>query len=249
VSMTEDSVELVHAMPQMGPMTVEGARSAMEQYREMCSALLTSDDMQQVGDRSFVKRSGFTKLAAAYGVSTEIKSLDYERGDDGDIKVAHAIVHATHPSGRSAEGDGHCSSTEKRFRRGAEKIEHDLPATAVTRATNRAVSNLVAYGSVSAEEAEAGSGGGQRDSAGGFPSWAEPMNDIPGVAHNLVRVLQALGAKDPAGTASNIGDAVFRQADGSFPFIAARVVGLLAEYVPVEMPKDEVDGDATERPS
>jgi len=219
----------VRAQPLL-PMAPEEAGRVMRAYQETCRAVLTRDDVQRVGDREFTTRSGFQKLAAAYGVSTEIVSLDVKgAGVEEDPMIARAVVRAIHPSGRHAEGDGACSSNERRFRRGDEKMDHSLPATAVTRATNRAVSNLIAFGTVSAEEAEGSLGTG--GSAGGAPTpgWAAPMNDIPGVANNIVRVLQAAGVPDPAGRANAIGQEIFDLCDGAFPFALARLAKLLAD--------------------
>jgi len=249
VTMTDEPIGHaleVRAQPLL-PMAPEEAGQVMRAYQETCRAVLTRDDVQRVGDREFTKRSGFQKLAAAYGVSTEIVSIktSWERvvDEDGEsqVLIARAVVRATHPTGRHAEGDGTCSAREKRFRRGGEKIDHDLPATAVTRATNRAVSNLIAFGTVSAEEAEGSLGTGGPVAAAPLPDWAAPMNDIPGVANNIVRVLQAAGVPDPAGRANAIGQEIFDLCDGAFPFALARLAKLLADAaVPVDAETGEV---------
>jgi hypothetical protein len=57
-------------------------------------------------------------------------------------------VKAISPDGRYAEGFGNCS----KFERGFTKHNHDIPSTAMTRAINRAVSDLIGAGEVSAEE-------------------------------------------------------------------------------------------------
>jgi len=221
----------VRAQPLL-PMAPQDAAQVMRAYQETCRAILTRDDVQRVGDREFTTRSGFQKLAAAYGVSTEIVSVDVTHETDeehGDVMIARAVVRAIHPSGRHAEGDGACSSREKRFRKGDEKMDHSLPATAVTRATNRAVSNLVAFGTVSAEEAESTVGAGGPAGTAPLPDWAAPMGDIPGVATNLVRVLQAAGVPDPAERVTAIGQEIFDLCDQSFPFALARLAKLLAD--------------------
>ena len=229
----------VRAQPLL-PMAPEDAGQVMRAYQDTCKAVLTRDDVQRVGDREFTTRSGFQKLAAAYGVSTEIVSLDVQGvGVEEDPMIARAVVRAIHPSGRHAEGDGACSSNEKRFRKGDEKMDHSLPATAVTRATNRAVSNLVAFGTVSAEEAESSLGTGGPAGSAPLPGWAAPMNDIPGVAGNLTRVLKAAGVTDTAGRVSAIGQEIFDLCDGSFPFALARLAKLMADAV--EPKKDEGD--------
>lgn len=236
----------VRAQPLL-PIAADDARTAMTAYQELCKAILTSDDMQRVGDREFVKRAGFQKLAAAYGVSTEIVSLNVETSKDTDgdeLMVARAVVRATHPTGRHAEGDGACSSHEKRFRRGAEKIDHDLPATAVTRATNRAISNLVAFGTVSAEEAEADSpGGGGRAS---IPGWAAPVPDVGTVAHTITDLLARAGIPEPAQATARIGQAIFDDCDGAVPLCVARAFGRVADVINAGEP---VDATATEEPT
>src|SRR5690606_33732696 len=77
--------------------------------------------------------------------------------------VARVIVRGTAPWGQSVEAVGLCSTRELRFySRGQPnptaraKAEHDCEATAATRATNRANSDLLAAGAVSAEDVDAG---------------------------------------------------------------------------------------------
>lgn len=149
------TTELVHVEPLL-PMDPQTAREAMTKYRELTEAMLTPDDWQTIPNGRFVKRSGFQKIASGYGVSIEILAEDVERDDKGQPVRASATVRATHPSGRFADGSGRCSIDETRFRTpsGRAKAEHDVAATAVTRATNRAISNLVGFGQVSAEEVD-----------------------------------------------------------------------------------------------
>ena len=147
------STDLVRVEPLL-PMDPEQARAAMTKYQELTEAMLKAEDWQQIPGGRFVKRSGFQKIASGYGVSIEIISENVERADDGSPVRASAVVRATHPSGRYADGSGRCAVTESRFatQKGRAKAEHDIAATAVTRATNRAISNLVGFGQVSAEE-------------------------------------------------------------------------------------------------
>jgi hypothetical protein len=150
------TTEIVHVEPLL-PMSPEAAEEAMTSYQELTRRVLTPDDWQgQPGKPgSFVKRRGWAKLATFYGVSTELVGpTRIERGAEGELLRAYATARATHPNGRHADGDGACSITEPRFAsdKGRLKVEHDLPATAVTRAVNRAISNLIGFGQVSAEE-------------------------------------------------------------------------------------------------
>lgn len=249
--MTEaPGVELVRAQPLL-PLAADDARGAMTAYQELCKAILTRDDVQRVGDREFTKRSGFQKLAAAYGVSTEIVSLDITGvGVEEDPMVARAVVRATHPSGRHAEGDGACSSNEKRFRKGAEKIDHDLPATAVTRATNRAISNLVAFGTVSAEEAEM-EAGPSGSTSGALPKWAKPVGDVGEVAAVLTDLFKHLAISNPSAATGKVGQTVFDACDDSIPVCVAQAIEQIAAVIrtpATEQPPDEepVDAQAVE---
>jgi len=126
---------------------VDDVVQAMETHHELCRSLLTRDDYQSVGSKQFIKKSGWRKLAVAYGVSCEMLSQEIDR-DDGLICRAQVVVRATAPNGRFNDGIGVCSAEE----RGFSKPEHDIPATAFTRAQNRACSDLFGLGEVSAEE-------------------------------------------------------------------------------------------------
>ena len=254
MSTTEDvpGVDLaIRAQPVL-PMAPEQARQMMDAYQELTASILSPDDRQRVDDREFVKRSGFQKLAAAYGVSTEIihqatgPEKAWDENGETTYLVARVVARATHPSGRHADGDGACSSREKRFRKGDQRMEHNLTATAATRAVNRAISNLIAFGTVSAEEAEGTlDQGGPARATPQLPDWAAPMNDIPGVAHNLTRILKAAGIENTHPVASEIGNTIFKLCDGEFPFVAARIAGLLADAVETKAENPPDPDDAT----
>ena len=121
----------------------------MQSYQELCVALLDDNDWQTIQGKRFPKRSAWRKLAVAYGVSFEIRSAEMVRDDDGNLKSAIFIVRATAPNGRHSDGWGACSVTERNAGR---KADHDIPATAETRAKNRAAADLFGMGEVSAEE-------------------------------------------------------------------------------------------------
>lgn len=232
------------------PMSVVDARDTMRVYQDICAAVLTPADVQKIGDREFVKRSGFQKLAVAYGLTTYIVSLDVDRDQDGDPIRAHAIVRATHQSGRSAEGDGACDRAE-RGRRSSDKLEHDLRATATTRATNRAISNLVAFGTMSAEEVEGDSAAVSHGSdAAPPPSWAQPAgnDDLLDTANAMVHVVRALGhTENPAQVVRVLGNAIRSECDGVIPIAVARAFRHLDDlaHVAGEAPSGPVDGTDT----
>lgn len=131
------------------------AEANMAAYQQLCRAILKDSDYQTAErGKKFVKKSGWRKIATYYGLSVEIISLDIDRDDNGLPLRATVVARATAPNGRVSDGDGYCSADESRFNRqqGRQKLENDLRATATTRAKNRAISDLVGMGEVSAEE-------------------------------------------------------------------------------------------------
>lgn len=121
---------------------------SFDAYVALCNRLLTPDDFQAIQGREYRKKSAWRKLAVAFGVSCSYLERNYERDDAGRLIRAEVIVRATAPNGRYMDGLGVCDRLERRFT----KPEHDIPATAATRATNRACSDLFGMGEVSAEE-------------------------------------------------------------------------------------------------
>lgn len=189
------SGEIVHVPAAMLPMRAEEAGRAMEQYQELTRSQLTADDWQGLPGKpeSFVKRQGWQKLATFYNVSTEIRSQEIERDESGLPVRARVIARAVSPNGRYAEGDGACSTGEARFAsaKGRGKLEHDLPATATTLAQNRAISNLIGFGAVSAEEV--GEEAPTSAPAAALPDWARTTDDDTQLAAAVGSVKQIAG--------------------------------------------------------
>lgn len=163
------SVQVVPAPPPsraevLHPLDVSEVKGAMEQYQAGLRDLLAAEDWQGPPnqDGSFVKKSGWRKIATWFSLSVNLLpgTATKERDEDGQLLRASVWARAIAPNGRSADGDGSCAIDEPRFadEKGRIKVEHDLPATAATRAMNRAISNLVGMGAVSAEEVDAGQG-------------------------------------------------------------------------------------------
>lgn len=125
-------------------------------YDAACRSLIGPNDVQQEGSREFKKKSAWRKLQRHFNISTEVRSIAKERlADEGGTFVATVTVRAVAPWGQSAEAVGACATDEETGRRTITIA--DAIATAETRATNRAVSNLIAMGEVSAEEMSKGS--------------------------------------------------------------------------------------------
>lgn len=200
--------------------------AAMRAYEETRSALMTRDDVQETREgRSFPKKSYFTKLSIAYGTDVTIKEgypiLHYD--EHGELIRAECVCQAKAPNGRVAEGYGACSVREPRYTHQYDddkrkpprwragdpiasaraKLEHDLPATASTRASNRALSAMFGYsGEVSWEEVDAGP---VREPGGDTPASARPQpaqgptrhnaSGTPGLRQQLQQALEELSAK------------------------------------------------------
>lgn len=158
------------------PVTVDEAIEQWQQYQELTKRLLDESDYQQIGKRRFKKKSAWRKYARAFNIADEVTLEQIERGEDGFPLWARVRVKATANNGRSAEADHECHVTErccpaaqgapcpKRSWRdhvccqegctGRLHWSHpgDIAATALTRAKNRAIADLIGAGEVSAEE-------------------------------------------------------------------------------------------------
>ena len=159
---------------------VAEVKAMQDAYHALCESLLDASDYQDIGGKKFKTKSAWRKLGVAFNVSVELVSEDKIRGHRNRIEECETRVRATHPNGRHMDGVGVCSIYEKccdpetcRLREqwedgrptghvhcgelctGAKHFSnpaHDIPATAFTRASNRAQADLFGMGEVSAEE-------------------------------------------------------------------------------------------------
>jgi hypothetical protein len=145
-----------------------------------------------------------------------------------------AIAH----NGQYMDGFGACSTNESRFASagGRQKLENDLRTTAATRATNRAISDLVGFGQVSAEEAD---GAGSQDLPVLEPADA---NDVERTGRALMALYGEQGDNDAA--AQKALDAIVADLNGGLPKIVARALQRAAQHRPQE--EEEVDATAVE---
>lgn len=137
---------------------------AFTDHVKLVERIVTRDDWQAIQGKQFLKKGGLRKLATAYGVSAEIIDRDLTVDPaTGRITRAEFVVRATAPNGRVMDGYGSCDLTDKCKGSACKKDghdpadhfshpNHDIPATAETRAKNRAFSDLFAMGQVTAEE-------------------------------------------------------------------------------------------------
>lgn len=138
----------VEASPIVVPaVTAEVMRESMRQFQSLKASLLDkSTDIATIQNKPFIKRSGWRKFALAFNVSDEITKEERDEHDDDFTWRIWVKVWA--PNGRSVVGIGACSSEERDFAH----LQHDVYATAHTRAKNRALSDLIGSGEVSWEE-------------------------------------------------------------------------------------------------
>jgi len=163
----------MNLMPVVSP---EDAKMAYNAYLQLCQSILIPYDKRIVKDGVVVqesdysriaqkkkvgnkwvtefidapKKSAFRKLAKFYGVSTEILEKSSETHKDKSY-TWHFTVKAWQGAVQTT-GEGSCTNNEK----GRERTIHDTKATAHTRAKSRAISDLIGFGQVSAEEIEEG---------------------------------------------------------------------------------------------
>lgn len=160
--------------------TPDEAVEAWKEYQQLKAKIIEASDIQKIQGRDFLKKSYWRKLEKFFGVSLECRSETSEDMEvairtlseggrkvieyypDGtapedyhlnDIllrttRVFSARYRAIAPNGQYCEGDGYCDIWEK----GYANSYHNARATAHTRAKNRAISDLVGGGEVSAEE-------------------------------------------------------------------------------------------------
>lgn len=153
-------------MPAVSP---DEALRVWKQYKDLKEKIIEPSDIQKIEGKDFLKKSYWRKIATFFNLSVEVISESHEQV--GRTIVWHFTCKAIASKGRFAIGVGSCDAYEKAtlkdgrymgynkntkswYEAKANSI-HNIRATAETRAFNRAVSNLVGGGEVSAEEVEA----------------------------------------------------------------------------------------------
>ncbi len=131
--------------------TPDEAYDAWQAFQQLKARIVTKEDTQHVGGQDRITKSGWRKIGAAFGISTEALREERRAHADGNGFVWECVVRAIAPNGRYADGLGSFDTRERRMAH----LEHDARATAFTRACNRAISDLVGGGEVSAEEIKA----------------------------------------------------------------------------------------------
>lgn len=151
-------------------MSTKEAMNAIKAYQELKAAIKQPEDIQIIRvngeDKEFLKKSYWRKVATFFNLTDEIISEKketytyyYEDGKSYPMFEWMVTVRATHSNGRYAEGTASCSLEEQwtpnpkqDVNNPPPKVRHNIKAIAATRAKNRAISDLVGGGEVSAEE-------------------------------------------------------------------------------------------------
>lgn len=154
----------------LASVTTDAALKVQQQlagaYDKACSSLIGPNDVQTVEGRSFKKKSAWRKLARHFSISTQVIRIERE-AINGSF-LATVTVRALGPWGQSVEAVGACGQDEATGRRTITVA--DAIATAETRATNRAISGLIAMGEVSAEEMQSETRSAPKVAPDGEPS-------------------------------------------------------------------------------
>jgi hypothetical protein len=129
---------------------LEDMKRSWARFQAVKAAVVEAGDVQEVTrngkKEGYIVKSGWRKIAVVYGLRTEL--LEKQRLTQGQTIIWNVRTRATAPNGAYAEAWGSCNSAERAFAHG----ESDMLMTAQTRATNRAISDVVGGGDVSAEE-------------------------------------------------------------------------------------------------
>jgi hypothetical protein len=130
----------------MLPMSTNQILANFRQIQELKARLITAKDKITIQGKPYILKSGWRTLAFAFNLSDEVVYHEKEEKDGVITWRIHTRV--TAPNGRSVVGVAACSSNERRFTHPA----HDVYAMASTRSKNRAISDILGLGEVSAEE-------------------------------------------------------------------------------------------------
>ena len=172
-AMEEIEAEIVaRDLPSVIPMTqtsivrasIGDVTEAILEYTRIKDALdrALPDCMQTIRGKQFRKKNYWRAVATAFNLTVENTKETLDESAESGAWGYLVMYRATAPNGRFADGDGACYASEKTAE---QATVHNVRGHAHTRAYNRAVSNLVGFGEVSAEEMQhesAGRGGSSK---------------------------------------------------------------------------------------
>lgn len=134
-------------VPVQSLFTPAEAANAWRLFLEWKKVMLGDSDYATIRGMKVIRKSGLRKMAVSFDLRDRI--VEQERADREDGTFTwRMVVEVRAPNGRICTGVAVCDSKERKFAH----VEHDVYATCHTRAKNRAISDMVAGGVVSAEE-------------------------------------------------------------------------------------------------
>jgi hypothetical protein len=206
--------------------------AAFGEYQRIQAALdkMMPDSIMEIRDKKFRKKNYWRAIATAFNLNVEVATeRRVEFGDDWGYEVSYRAIA---PNGRVASGDGTCMASEKvSEEKGIFATVHNVRSHAHTRAYNRAVSNLVGFGEVSAEEVETGasrgpSGGRKATDKQTKMLWAKAKakSEDAGVSAEdiLKQAYETVGAKSKQDVLGSQVDALVKFIEGYDPAPAAK---------------------------
>lgn len=140
MSASTDSTTSIEVIERPG-LAIPNPKRMVAQAKEFAALkrrLLTKEDYVQVSGTWIIKRSGWRKLAAIFGLSDEIVYEHRQELSGGGFSW-EIRVRMIAPNGRFVEAVGSCSSTERKYAH----PDHDVRSVAHTRAKSRATSDML----------------------------------------------------------------------------------------------------------
>lgn len=138
--------------------SIEDIKKKWNKFSQVKKELLSSGDIMTFNGQPYIKESGWRKIATAFNISLRIIERNREEHENskGKYYVWRYWVEAKAPNGRIQQAEGSCTSQDPFFSQkhgeSVEPNESDIIHTAQTCAYNRAISDLVGGGELSAEE-------------------------------------------------------------------------------------------------
>lgn len=130
------------------PLSIPEVLNHFNKIQELKRSLIDrKTDVIQIAGKPYILKSGWRKLAFAFNLNDEIIREEKEATPDGET-IWRMWVKVTAPNGREVVAVAAASTAEREFAH----EEHDPYAMCHTRAKNRAISDILGLGEVSAEE-------------------------------------------------------------------------------------------------
>lgn len=119
-------------------LTLEEIQEVTEtQRKHIMESLLDESDTIVIHRKRYINKKGYRKIALSLGINTEV--IREERIKEDDTLIYDFTVRASTNLGRYVEASASCSSQERDFNH----LQNDVRTTSQTRATNRAISDLI----------------------------------------------------------------------------------------------------------